>query len=507
MCIAGKEKMTALRANISENSSDTGPFGATKTGNRIRARVLLIRAHYVKEYRSPGFPVGIGLIASYLESKGIFVRVLDLAVQKSWKDALRNEMDQYFISVVGISFQTVQYAEARQSIKFLKEGYPHVKVVAGGACPSTAPKECIKNPGIDVVCCGEGELTMLELIQAWEQAQPLSAVQGIVFRDENGQWIQTPPRPPIDDLNDMPLPAYHLFDIDPYIHAEHASDFTGRKRRCIELITSRGCPYHCIYCHSILGKRFRGRSPQNVMDEILLLHDKFGIDEFVVWDDTFTTDLQRAKAICDLIIHSGLKIALQLRHGIRSENMDEDLMAKLRKAGTETMGVGIETAVWRVQKLIKKNLKIEKVGALLDLAVKYRITTIGFMMMGFPGETIEEIKESIRWACRSKLNYAFFSIATPYPGTELYDIAIREGYLRQNDDFNSMHVMIPHLNMPQVKPGTLKWLQFRAYLAFYVKPRRLFKVFSSAHLFKAFVRSLRSYVSVAVSYYSKRLRT
>jgi anaerobic magnesium-protoporphyrin IX monomethyl ester cyclase len=493
------------RTEYSSRTIETASSAATKNLNRDGMKVLLTRAHYTREYRSPGFPVGISLIASYLESKGVFVRVLDLAVQNDWKEALKNEMDQHAFAVVGVSFQVIQYEEACEAIRFLKKAYPDTRIVAGGAFPSTGPEICINNPDIDVICCGEGEFTMHHLIQAWENGEPLSTVQGIAFRGENGRMVRTPPRDLIENLDDMPLAAYHLLDMKPYIRAEHAADFSGQKRRCIELITSRGCPYRCIYCHSIFGKEFRGRSPQNVVDEILLLHNRFGITEFIIWDDTFTMDLPRAKKICDLIVNSGLKIVLQLRAGVRSENMDEALMDKLKQAGTETMCVGIETAVWRVQKLIKKNLRIEKVETLLDLAAKYKITTIGFMMMGFPGETVREIKESIQWASRSKLDYTFFSIVTPYPGTELYETAVRNGYFSGTSDFKSMHVSIPHMEMPEVKPGRLKWLQFRAYVTFYMQPRRLAKLASSVYLLKTFARSLWSYVSISLSYCGKKL--
>jgi anaerobic magnesium-protoporphyrin IX monomethyl ester cyclase len=490
---------------ITRQPVEAAPSPEERNGDRIKSKVLLMRAHYQKEYRSPGFPVGISLIASYLDSKEVFVRVLDLAVHRDWKEALRKEMDQHAFAAVGISCQIIQYEQACEAIQFIKQHYPATKVVAGGAFPSTAPEDCLRNSDIDAVCCGEGELTMLELLQAWERGLPLDQVHGIAFRGENGKAIKTQPRALIEDLDEMPLAAYHLLDIAPYISAEHAADFTGKKRRCIELITSRGCPYQCIYCHSLFGKRFRGRSAQNVMDEIRLLHDKYEITEYVIWDDTFTMDLPRAKKICDLIVESGLKIVLQLRAGVRSESMDEELMAKLKQAGTETMCVGIETAVWRVQKLIKKNLKIEKVEALLDLAAKYKITTIGFMMLGFPGETVAEIRESIRWASQSKLDYTFFSIATPYPGTELYDLAIQNGYFAQNGDYNSMHVSIPHMEMPEVPSGKLKWLQIQAYLRFYLKPWRLAKLLSSVYILKTFAGSLGTYLTIAVSYYCRKL--
>jgi anaerobic magnesium-protoporphyrin IX monomethyl ester cyclase len=472
---------------------------------KMQAKILLVRAYYRRQFRAAGFPVGIALIAAYLESKGVPVQILDLAEQKDWSEALKKEMDRSSPAIVGVSFQITQYPEALEVARFIKDNYPATKVILGGSYASSAPRDCVANPEVDVVCCAEGEITILQLLKAFENGEPLDTVDGIVFQREDGQIVQTPPRALIEDLDQMPMPAYHLLDLEPYINAEHTADFTGKKRRCMELITSRGCPYHCIYCHSFFGKKFRGRSPQHVMDEILYLHRKHRITEFVIWDDTFTMDIERTKKICDLIIDSGLKIVLQLRGGVRAEQMDEELMSKLKDAGTETMCVGIESAVWRIQKMIKKNLKIKKVEELLALAKRHRITTIGLMMMGFPGEKIEEIKENIRWAYRSQLDYTFFSIVTPFPSTELYELATREGYYAKNGDFDNMHVMIPHMETPEVKASRLKWLQIRGYLKFYSRPRRLVKLLSSAYIFKSFASSLRDYINIAASYYGRKL--
>jgi anaerobic magnesium-protoporphyrin IX monomethyl ester cyclase len=468
------------------------------------AGVLLTRAHYQKLNRAPGFPVGVALIAAYLELKGIPVQILDLAMRKDWKEALRKNLESRFCAIVGVSLQIVQYDEALQIARFVKQISPSTKIVFGGSFPSSAPQECIRNPEVDIVCCAEGEITMLHVVRALENGHSLDNVEGIVFKKKDGQVVQTPPRAFIEDLDQMPLPAYHLFEMESYICAEHTSDFTGKKHRCLELSTSRGCPYQCIFCHSFFGKKFRGRSPQHVVDEILMLCSKYQVSEFVIWDDTFTMDIQRAKDICDLIIKSGVKIALQLRGGVRVEHMDEALMSKLRDAGVEIMCVGIESAVWRIQKMIKKNLKIEKVEEFLKLANKYRLTTIGLIMLGFPGESLEEIKESIRWAKNSQLDYTFFSIVTPYPGTELHQLAVREGYFTQGGDYKNMNVMIPHMET-EVKAGRIKWLQIQGYLKFYLKPRRLRKLLSSGYTVKAFAVSILDYVSVACSYYGRKM--
>jgi radical SAM superfamily enzyme YgiQ (UPF0313 family) len=471
-------------------------------------KTLLTRAYYDTQQRSPGFPVGMALVASYLESQGVPVRALDLAVATDWRTALKREMDEYAPEVVGISFLITQHSAACRVARYVKQNYPGAKVVAGGSFPSSAPQDCLKNPDIDVACCGEGELTALELVRAWEQGRPLDTVAGIVFRGEDGQIVQTPPRPPIEDLDRMPLPAYHLMDLEPYIRADRVSDFTGQSHRSMELITSRGCPYRCIYCHTIFGKKFRGLSPRHVMNDIMLLHDKYEVREFVIWDDTFTMDVARTKAICDLIIGAGLKIHLQLRGGVRVERMDEELMAKLKLAGAETMCVGVESAVDRIQKLIQKNLSIRKVDDFLALAEKYRITTIGLMMLGFPGETVAEVMESIRWACASKLHYTFFSMVTPYPGTVLYDVAVRNGYYVQDGRYEDMNVMVPHMEMPELPSRKLKWLQIQGYLRFYLRPRRLRLLLSSSFTARDFLRSLGQYVVMAACYFTrKRSRT
>lgn len=477
--------------------------GVRDAGIPVRAKLLLTRAYDDKQKRSPGFPVGIALIASHLESQGVFVRILDLAMAQDWEAALKAEMDQYAFEVVGVSFMITQAAAAFNIARHLKQNYPGTKIVAGGAFPSSAPQECMQNPDFDVACCGEGELTALDLMRAWEQGRPLDTVEGIAFRREDGQIVRTPPRPVIDDLNRMPLPAYHLMDLEPYIRAEQVSEFTGQFHRSMELSTSRGCPYLCIYYHPIFGKKFRGRSPENVMNDILLLHNKYQVREFVIWDDTFTMDVQRAKAICDLIVAAGLKIHLQLRGGVRVERMDEELMSKLKMAGAETMAVGVESAVARIQKLIKKNLSIRKVDDFLDLAEKYRMTTIGLMMLGFPGETMAEARQSIRWACASKLHYTFFSLVTPYPGTALYDLAVREGYYAGNENYAQMNVMVPHMETPEIPSRKLKWLQIQGYLKFYLRPRRLRYLFSSSFGARDFIRDLANYTATAAGYFRK----
>lgn len=178
-------------------------------------------------------------------------------------------------------------------------------------------------------------------------------------------------------------------------------------------------------------------------------------------------------------------------------------MSKLKMAGAETMAVGVESAVDRIQKLIKKNLSIRKVDDFLDLAEKYRMTTIGLMMLGFPGETMAEAKESIRWACASKLHYTFFSLVTPYPGTALYDFAVREGYYAGNENYAQMNVMVPHMETPEIPSRKLKWLQIQGYLRFYLRPRRLRYLFSSSFGARDFIRDLANYTATAAGYFRK----
>ncbi len=256
-------------------------------------------------------------------------------------------------------------------------------VVFGGQHPTIVTEEVLRQDYCDFVCVGEGEETFGDFLEVFASGGDLTQV---------GPRIQGPRRElrrstlrdrQIEDVDSIPMPAYHLLDMDRYAEAE-TGRYTPKYKRAIQIFTSRGCPWHCTYCHDLFGKKFRGRSPENVLAEMRLLYDRYRIQEFMIEDDIFNFDMDRAKRICDLIVEQGLQIALQFGNGVRLERMDEELVRKLAAAGTHHVSIAIESASPRVQSLSRKNLKLHMVNDVVRWTRKYRINTLGFFMIGFP---------------------------------------------------------------------------------------------------------------------------
>jgi hypothetical protein len=200
-------------------------------------------------------------------------------------------------------------------------------------------------------------------------------------------------------------------------------------------MTTRGCPYRCLYCHSILGKAFRTRTPASVLAELRHLHDQYGITDFQIIDDNFNLDLPRAKTICDLIVASGMKLTLSFPNAIRGDRVDEELIDKMAAAGTKFISYAVETGSPRLQKLIRKNLNLDQTFRAIEYTTATGIVTRGFFMLGFPTETVAEVERTIDFANASALCGATFFTVVYFPGTELYRLAQSMGYF-QNGQYD-----------------------------------------------------------------------
>jgi anaerobic magnesium-protoporphyrin IX monomethyl ester cyclase len=248
----------------------------------------------------------------------------------------------------------------------------------------------------------------------------------------------------------------------------HGIDTRGRY---MEVFSSRGCPYHCIYCHKIFGRRFRARSPENVLEEIKLLYQRYRIREIHFEDDCFNLDVKRAKRILDLLIESGMDLSIRFPNGLRADFVDEELISKMKKAGAYQISIGVETASPSVMRMIKKRLDLRRVEETVRLALKYGLTMRGFFMIGFPGETREEIMQTLWYARNLDVHFASLSIVTPYPGTELYDMAVRGGYIKERD-YGRYFFDRASIESPEFTRQELEEITRRAEKEFYEHPRR-----------------------------------
>jgi radical SAM superfamily enzyme YgiQ (UPF0313 family) len=423
---------------------------------------------------APNFPIGLASLAAALQEDGHQVRVLDLPLAARPIDTLKKTLAGEPYPLAGIGALSAQFAGAREIIPIIRSLSPPTKIVLGGPHPSGCPEEAMEQTGADFAVCGEGEKPLVELARALNGRQDFTAVPALVFR--NGEaFVRNPPQVPLPPMDSLPLPAYGLLDLEPYIRLQ-LSECVRPRSRPIQIITSRGCPYRCTYCHNLFGKRFRGRSPEMVLNEIRLLSTGYGIDEFLVHDDIFNFDMDRARAIFRLVLESGLRVGFSFPNGLRAEFMDEELMELMAAAGVHTVGVGIECVSGAVQYSTGKHLRISQVDRFLAIAKRSRMRTQGFFLIGFPDEDAASIHRTIRYARGAKeLDTAFFSFPTPYPGTELARQLSERGLAIEMGPENS-DSYTPHFRVGNLSYRRLVWLRIKAYLYFYLTPQRLWAI-------------------------------
>ncbi len=436
-------------------------------------KILLVRAKPEFKDIIHGMPLGLAAVAATARERGRRVEILDLALcadVAAADEALRRKLEETEPEVVGFTAMTVEYPAAARAAALVRSWGGGATIVFGGQHPTVRAEEIAGEPFCDVVVRGEGDLTFPELLDALERQAPLDGVAGLAFRGADGAVALTEPRPLVADLDTLPWPAYELLDMEAYIRA-NAARTAPKYRRCTQLFTSRGCPWHCIFCHDLFGKRFRGRSAENVVGEIQMLQEKYGIREFMVDDDVFNYDLRRAKRIFQLVVERKVKAAFQFNVGIRLEHFDEELVRLMAAGGTYFVAVAIESASPRIQKMIRKNIHLERAARTLSWMRKYGIRTMGFFMLGFPTETREEMEDTIRLAAALDIQEALFSIATPYPGTELNQM-IEESGLYDPDDVSLGGAGFAALKTECCDFKTLRAYQQRAYRTFFLSRGR-----------------------------------
>ncbi len=419
-------------------------------------------------------PLGLMYLTAYLkkENVSINIKIVDTRVTRISPEKLRVLLEEFHPDITGISAVTMEANSMHELAGIVKGTLPQCKVIAGGPHPSSFLKRTLEDRNIDFVVRGEGEVTFKELVDTIEVEGDVGKVKGIAFRN-NGDLIQTEPREFIKDLDSIPFPAWEYIDIDVY--SRFLSMSPRGHRRYMVLYTSRSCPYQCIYCHNIFGKGFRARSPENVLEEIDILYNKYGINEFEVIDDIFNFDVKRAERICDLVIERRYALNIAFPNGLRSDRLDKNLLEKMRLAGTKFISFAVESASPRIQKVIKKNLNLIKVKEAINYAVDLGIFSNGFFMLGFPTEQEEEIKETIRFAIKSKLHSAYFFVVKPFEGTELFEKFGLNGANPLTDYIDSSYFKI-NFNISEVENKKLLNLCQLAYFRFYFNPLRIIRM-------------------------------
>ena len=387
-----------------------------------------------KEFYGVAPPLGLCYIAAVLEQGGHKVNIIDAMVEGSAHDEdgfrrigmpmeeLASRIVDSNPDVVGIScMYSLMWEDVARLSTILRNTIPDTLQVLGGAHPSALPEDSLKNSSADCAVVGEGEETFLELVDSYSDSRDFSSIKGIAFKNKNS-IILNPPRPYIQNLDSIPFPARHLIRMERYMQIGKAPG-SQKHRRFTTMLTSRGCPNKCIFCSikTVWGKSWRARSPENVVNEIADLVKKYRINEIQFVDDNITLDRKRMARICDLIIEKNLNISWSTPNGVWVASLDKNLLHRMKKSGCYQLAFGIESGnEFVLQKIIRKPLSLSHTKDVIGYAKQAGIWTHGFFVIGFPGETRKMIRDTLVFARRSKLDSSFFSIATPFPGTELY---------------------------------------------------------------------------------------
>ena len=378
-------------------------------------RVLLLSTPHPLE-ESPLPPLSLGYLASALLRQGVEVKVLDFLVTRYRPEKLRRELEEYRPCLVGVTCVTLNYPIARRMLKVCKGFDPRIFTVIGGPHVTFALEETLlRSPWIDAIVIGEGERTLVELVKAVEGGQDIGQVPGLAFADE-GMVAKTSPQARIENLDQLPLPARELLPMAKY---------RALGAPCT-VITSRGCPFSCIFCSGsrMFGAKVRFRNPGLVVDEIEQIQLDFGPTRINIVDDTFTLDHRHAQAVCEEMLRRNLKVKWSAF--ARVDRVSKDLVQTMKRAGCEWMLFGVESADEGILKTIRKGTTLDEVRRGVQTASEAGIGVFNSFILGLPGENRDTVHKSMTLADELYHRYGAkygFHMLCPLPGTELYERA------------------------------------------------------------------------------------
>jgi len=453
-----------------------------------RMRVLLVNPKSrlpIDTRTSPS--LGLAYLAAVSEERGDEVLVHDGDVEHASVGEVAREFRP---DLVGITANTTQVMSAWEEASAIKEAGGDVPIVLGGPHPTVLPHESVALPQIDAVGRGEGEAIWRELSKRVAAGGDWAGVAGLTYQ-RNGEIIDELGPAPLD-LSTLLRPAYHFFKMDRYTNLQPATDHV--EGYSFPIMTSRGCPYRCSYCSQIMERRWRMRSAEEVVDEWEWLVRDLGAAEIGVLDDVFNINRQRVLDICDLLIERELQhVPWIMINGIRANLTDEELLGKMSQAGCIRTAFGVESGNQEIlDSVIHKQLTLDQIRSAFAAARAVRMETIGFFMIGMPGETEETMEQTIQFACELDPLVANFSIATPFPGTEMYDIVKEKGHILADDwdDFvffeGKARFELPDLPAELVER---KWKE--AYRRFYLRPSRVIRTLGRKQTWLDLPRTLR----------------
>jgi anaerobic magnesium-protoporphyrin IX monomethyl ester cyclase len=386
------------------------------------------------------FPYTVGLLSAVLIKHGYEVQIIDANLENLSEESLRERITAIRPSIVAISAMTIMYAECiRRSFKIVKDVGQDIITLIGGIYPTLSLDIAAKDKNIDYIISGEGEGRIIALLQAIESGSGFDKIDGLTYKVNRGlNYVTNPAHKFLADLDTLPLPDYKIFDMQKYMNygQKFTQNFQFRAFPYAETMTSRGCPYRCIFCSSshLYGDRpIRYRSTKHILSEIDMLVKDYRIKEVIFLDDSFLQSKQRAIEIMQALIDRDYGL-LWKSNNLSIFLMDDKVLEMMKKSGCYQLSVSIESGHPRTLKRIRKPVDLKKIQHTISRIKELDIELISNFVIGFPGETMDEIRETFRYSEEIDIDYVLFSIATPLPGTELYEMC--KTYKCLPKDFN-----------------------------------------------------------------------
>ena len=398
--------------------------------------MLVTLVAYNNEVKYHWFPIGLASIAASLEAAGHEVDIYQQDVNRYSPEHLTAHIDQVKPDVVGLGVVSgpLQYrkcAEVRDALRITKKTPLHF--VLGGHGPSATPEHFLRKFGACAIVIGEGEETMVELVNAWEAGVPIIDIAGIAFIAKDGQYQENERRPIIEDLdNDLPRPAYHLFDINYYRLVErpqqHETDFV------MPILSGRGCPYKCTFCYR-MDPGFRARCNDAIIAEMKFLQDTYRINYFVFIDELLMSSPRRTKSLCRAIIDADLGVKWWCSG--RLNHARPDVLKLMEEAGCVFINYGIEAVDDEVLRLMHKNLTVDQIIRGVEATLETSISPGLNMLWGNLGDNKDTLEAAVAFLEEYQDTSQLRTIrpVCPYPGTALYQMAIEMGLLEGPEDF------------------------------------------------------------------------
>lgn len=413
--------------------------------------------------------LGILMLAAVARQAGFAPTVIDAAALEIPKEEFLSRVRKLRPAVLGLSATTLTIAGAADVAAEVKGLVPGCRIVVGGPHVSAVPTETLERfPAFDVAVVGEGEETVVELLQAFAAGQVVSGVRGTACRD-GSRVVVAPPRPFIADLDRLPLPAWDLLEGFPHCYAPPV--FKTKRLPAASLVTSRGCPNRCIFCdRSVFGASCHAFSAAYVVEMLRELHQRYGVREFSFEDDTFVTFRPRLMEICNRLID--LKLDISWTCLGRVNQVSAETLALMRRAGCWQISYGIESGSQVTLDLIRKDVTLEQIRLAVAMSHRAGLRTKGFFIVGHPGETRQTLGQTIDFALGLPLDDISVSLLTPFPGTELYERAGEFGSF--DPDWSRMNLLNAVFIPSGLTSEDLQQAQRALLRRFYLRPARLF---------------------------------